>query len=532
MIRHLLVITVFAATAASAQQAALERFPVASNNAPLTWNTGPYAYDAAGNVSAIGSQYFLYDTTSRLATAHIVTLNASATQSYAYDPYGNLTSLTGYGPDELLPSSTSTNHLDTAIAEYDSAGNLKKWLAREDVVYNYGYDAAGMMTTLSTGTGPNPYTVTYVYDADDQRVMTADLSANDSHVTIRDLAGSVLTDLELKGTTWSHRRDYVYRDGAMTAATSPGGLQFFSLDHLGSPRLVTDDNGYVLAFQTFLPYGQELGQPTFTDGAVKKFTGHERDADPAGAGNPLDYMHARFYSGVAGRFLSVDPALDAAAAIRIPQLWNRYAYLAGNPVNGTDPTGRMRVQLGQHTDDQIEKRQAAIASQLQAGGLTDDQQTALKNESTALAWEKQGNQVVGKMLEALDRTDQRNGLQLSNFTLTTDSANDFPGAPAAAIANMMTKEAFVFSARRDTIYIRTEPANGSYQVSQENQDAVYYGASTLRHEQVHLQGNSSENAALTLQRSVLREYGGMYIDPILYRAHDQWLQREIAKNPH
>ncbi len=333
--RAFLAAILLTATAASAQQIASERFEVASDNAPLTWNTGPYAYDATGNISAIGSQYFLYDTTGRLATAHVVTLNASATQSYSYDPYGNLTALTGYGMDASQPASASTNHLTAATgAQYDGAGNLVQ--SGTSVVYKYGYDAAGMMTTLRTGADANPYTVTYVYDADDQRVLTADLSANDSHFTIRDLDGAVLTDLELKGTTWSHGRDYVYRDGDMTAATSPTGAQYFSLDHLGSPRLVTDGSGYVLAFQTFLPYGQELGQPAFSDGAVKKFTGHERDADPAGAGDPLDYMHARYYNDFTGRFLSVDPVLGNPGR---PQSWNRYSYVQNNPTLYTDPTG-------------------------------------------------------------------------------------------------------------------------------------------------------------------------------------------------
>lgn len=68
-----------------------------------------------------------------------------------------------------------------------------------------------------------------------------------------------------------------------------------------------------------------------------KFTGHERDlANVAGDGDDLDYMHARHYSPITGRFLSVDTinGLDT-----LPQSWNRYAYVHGNPMTNTDPWG-------------------------------------------------------------------------------------------------------------------------------------------------------------------------------------------------
>jgi hypothetical protein len=38
-------------------------------------------------------------------------------------------------------------------------------------------------------------------------------------------------------------------------------------------------------------------------------------------------------------FLSVDPLVSTAAAMRSPQLWNRYSYVGNNPINRVDPTG-------------------------------------------------------------------------------------------------------------------------------------------------------------------------------------------------
>jgi RHS repeat-associated protein len=47
----------------------------------------------------------------------------------------------------------------------------------------------------------------------------------------------------------------------------------------------------------------------------------------------------RQHSQSQGRWLVPDPAGLAAVDITNPQTWNRYAYLANNPLNATDPLG-------------------------------------------------------------------------------------------------------------------------------------------------------------------------------------------------
>ena len=62
------------------------------------------------------------------------------------------------------------------------------------------------------------------------------------------------------------------------------------------------------------------------------FTGHIKDSDTG-----LNYMQARYYDPVIGRFLSVDPVgfLDTGS----PSMFNRYAYSVNDPVNNIDPSG-------------------------------------------------------------------------------------------------------------------------------------------------------------------------------------------------
>src|SRR5437016_6253322 len=63
-------------------------------NGATLWNTGSYAYDGAGNVTRVGSSYYLYDNVSRIGTASFSTLaldgGTPTVQNYAYDPFGNL----------------------------------------------------------------------------------------------------------------------------------------------------------------------------------------------------------------------------------------------------------------------------------------------------------------------------------------------------------------------------------------------------------------------------------------------------------
>jgi len=62
-----------------------------------------------------------------------------------------------------------------------------------------------------------------------------------------------------------------------------------------------------------------------------KFTGHERDDE---AGLTLDYMMARNYDPIIGRFLQIDPL-----AASFPD-YSPYNYTLNNPINMWDPDGR------------------------------------------------------------------------------------------------------------------------------------------------------------------------------------------------
>lgn len=311
----------------------------APQSGPYSWTTGNYDYDGAGNIISIGTQAFGYDQRSRLTYGKVTTPTTWSEQSFTYDVYGNMSVRSTGGMATTIGVDAGTNRLTDWDAAYDAAGNLTQWQPQgASHKHRFTYDGLNMVTEELIDNAALPR-MTYVYTADDERIAVEDQSTNVSHWKIRGLDQKVLRDYQLSGTTWSVYRDYVYRGSQMLAAITPTTVEHFSLDHLGTPRLITDQSAQKIGFHTYLPFGDEIGAAA-QEGEPKKFTGHERDPDPMGETGGLDYMHARYYASMPGRFLSVDPVLNVDRSVANPQRWNRYGYVVNNPVSLVDPDGR------------------------------------------------------------------------------------------------------------------------------------------------------------------------------------------------
>jgi RHS repeat-associated protein len=315
-----------------------------------TGESGTYSYDGSGNITAIGTDTFVYDAEGRLVTAVV----RGVTGSYTYDAFGNRKTATGetncYGqtvcatPLTVEPSTnrlmTTTNSSGTtANVAYDAAGNITAATGG-----SYTYDGTGMMIEATVGSDDRQF----VYTADDERIAVR--QGVSWTWTVRGLDNKVLREFTsaepnndsagfpTAGGQWI--KDYVWRDGlllASVAKTNSGTVTYhYHLDHLGTPRLITDTSGVKVAEHVYYPFGAEINlTPHESTEEAMKFTGHERDI-VAGDGHTLDDMHARYYNGSLGRFLEVDPI---PGDTHIPQSWNVYAYVRNATLQGTDPTG-------------------------------------------------------------------------------------------------------------------------------------------------------------------------------------------------
>ena len=124
-----------------------------------------------------------------------------------------------------------------------------------------------------------------------------------------------------------------FLQGMKVESGASAGDYFYSRDHLGSIRELTDSGGNIRARYSYDPFGRR----TLLTGDV--------DGDFGFAGmfctpeTNLNLASSRAYDPAIGRWLSRDPLRDAEKLFAS----NLYAYVDNNPVNWTDPSGRQKV---------------------------------------------------------------------------------------------------------------------------------------------------------------------------------------------
>ena len=236
--------------------------------------------------------------------------------------------------------STSDNYA------FDNAGNTTADAEGRTFVY----DAENKQTSVSD---PGGTVGQYFYDGDGKRVKKT--ASGDNTVFVYDAAGQLIE--EYSGPTLQIA--YVYAGSRLLSTETSAGTNYLTNDHLGSPRINTDQSGTVTARHDYHPFGEEIARSGYgADTVRKQFTGYERDIE-----SNLDYAINRYYNGGHGRFSSVDPyniilemekGRDVEEKQKIfvgyisqPQIWNKYVYSINNPLNLSDPDGRRPLTQGE-----------------------------------------------------------------------------------------------------------------------------------------------------------------------------------------
>ena len=116
--------------------------------------------------------------------------------------------------------------------------------------------------------------------------------------------------------------------------TDSVGVRALLPDALGSTVALADSSGALQTQYTYEPFGS-ISQTGAASTSSYKYTGREDD------GTGLYYYRARYYQPRLQRFIAEDPIGFLAGDI------NFYAYVAGNPLMYTDPSGlSKRVDCG------------------------------------------------------------------------------------------------------------------------------------------------------------------------------------------
>ncbi|MBK7704652.1 MAG: hypothetical protein IPJ30_02450 [Acidobacteria bacterium] len=276
-------------------------------------------------------QTYSYDSLNRIDdAAEVVTPAGSSTatqswkQDYTFDRYGNrnfIEANTTTIPRNCLDNQSPPN---PAICDEDrkifnpSVNASNNRLSSSD---GYQFDAAG-------NTIRDPQNRKFTYDAENKQTKVETVDQNG---TVTGTLGQYVYDGDgrrVKKIAWINGQwettVFVYDASSRLVAEYSTNLNptpqvaYLTTDHLGSPRINTNENGAVISRHDYRPYGEEITERTHSQYAAdtirKQFTGYERDGE-----TDLDFAQARYYSKLHGRFTSVDPSrLSIDPKIRKP----------------------------------------------------------------------------------------------------------------------------------------------------------------------------------------------------------------------
>jgi RHS repeat-associated protein len=275
-------------------------------------------------------QQFGYDENDRLTSV----VSASASWAIAYDPNSNRASLSLNGSSSIYNTASTSNRLQDVShparsLAYDAAGNT----TGESGGSGTGYNLAGQLTTLTK----SGVTSTYSYDNDGQRIRKFSSTGPQSTVIfVYDVQGQLLGEYDHEGRAI---REYIWLDNVPVAmfmpdpahASGPPLVFHIHADHLNTPRAVFDTDGVprwqwmAEPFGTTAPQMDPGGRGPFVFNL--RFPGQYADAESG-----LFYNWTRYYDPRDGRYTQSD-GIGLGGGI------NTYAYVDGNPLNYTDPTG-------------------------------------------------------------------------------------------------------------------------------------------------------------------------------------------------
>ena len=289
-------------------------------------------------------------------------------RGYEYDQVGNLSKMrhqagtlswkrlyeygsTGTPEPEDNRLTKTTVGSDESVYSHDTHGNMTDMPHLS--VLEWDFKDQMFATSKQVVSEGDPETTYYVYDSAGERVRKvtdrASTSGDPNRKSERIYLGGFEIYREYENTSGepieSERKTLHVMDNARRVALietktidasqtlpDPQPLLRHQLgDHLESSSIELDEQGDIISYEEYYPYGstsyQAVDSQTEVSGKRYRFTGKERDEESG-----LYYHGARYYAPWLSRWTAADPA----GMVDGPNL---YAYVRGNPVRLVDPDG-------------------------------------------------------------------------------------------------------------------------------------------------------------------------------------------------
>ncbi|MFD8494822.1 RHS repeat-associated core domain-containing protein [Amycolatopsis sp. NPDC059657] len=307
-----------------------------------------YRYQPGGHLSAVedrlaGTRWYQFDQAGRVHSVR----RDNSTETYSYDPAGNLTSASWPGSADAGPREYSGGRLHSAgnlRYSYDAQGRVvlrqKKRLSAKPAAWRYSWDANDRLTAVVT---PDGTRWRYRYDPLGRRI-AKQRYADDGMTVVEQVDftwdGGVLTEQTTSSgstTTWNWELGgfrpvtQVERSLAHDATQEWVDREFYSIvtDLIGTPTELVDAAGELAWHAERTIWGAALSQLAQRTDTPLRFPGQYYDAETG-----LHYNYQRYYDPESGRYHSADPLGLAPDA-------NPYVYVH-DPTAWTDPLGLAR----------------------------------------------------------------------------------------------------------------------------------------------------------------------------------------------
>ena len=287
--------------------------------------------------SNLATYIYSYDDANRLKGADFVGGTAYDV-TYSYDKNGNLRGATRRnqsGSYAAAPFIMSIDPGSNRLVEIEDAND----------VYVPGYDASGNMTSnpfngltsadydwrnLPAQVLKGATTLQYAYDGEGNRVRKQLVGGTETHY-IRGAEGETIAVYE-DGVLLFHN---ILAGSEIIGNYDSGTRHYFLKDHLGSVRTTVHQNGGVVGYDDYYPFGLTMpnrNSKSAGNDHQYRFTGYEKDEE---AGLNLYHANARTMDPVLGRFMQIDPKHDHPGLIGL----SPYNYGLNNPMKYNDPDG-------------------------------------------------------------------------------------------------------------------------------------------------------------------------------------------------
>jgi RHS repeat-associated protein len=338
-----------------------QRLQTAVTNFGGTESTHGFGYDPLGTITTRTTtqggqswrECYQYDTRLRLSAAYTIPSTNTACNpatdqrgtgnqpynynySYAYTVDGNLdlrTETTGAATktyDHIYPNPGQAHpHAATRITEGATTIDTYTWddpnghLTERTVAgqtSTFTWDTERQLTSVATPQG----TESYIYDTDGQRLLKTTPTGRTLYFAGHEIKAN------LAGTTITATRTYSFAGQLVATRTNNQAPKYLGVDQQGSVEASAPGQAAPDVTRAYDPYG-------------KKRSGGEPDTDRGWLGQveddttALNYLNARYYDPNLATFISPDPLYDLAH----PKSLNPYAYAWNNPVDNTDPSGKI-----------------------------------------------------------------------------------------------------------------------------------------------------------------------------------------------